>query len=233
VGRLRLGSAPGPGRPSTPGGGHSVPPGLGVHSARQPRPRATPIHAGCDSAQTVADAASPRGKLRPRRVPSNPQAQPATRSTRSQVHEAWVGPWPGRDDCALRPPRAQSARRPPRPPADPCPPDAARLVALPVGPSRPTRGRSGPGPLQLPSPPRTPSARPAAPPPSSPRARPKPLRPPPHSPSPATAFRLPLGSAKPQGARLQAPPHAVSHAKPSVRETSTALRPLAAARTSA
>lgn len=130
------------------------------------------------------------------------------------------GPWPA--GMTVRFGRVEMRARTSRS-AFPSPPVAARLAALPAGPSRLTPRRNGPGPPQRPSPPRTLSARPAAPPPSSPRALPKPLRPTlqqpqPHScvppsvlPGPA-AGRLPVGSAP-----------AVPHAKPSVRETQRLL----------
>lgn len=165
------------------------------------------LHADCGSAQSLANTASPQENrcpakqagARPRPLTSKPGRRRVAIDPRD--HEAWARAQPRRDDCALRPRRDHGAGT-----AFPSPPETARLAALPAGPSQLTPGRNGPGPPQRPSPPRTLSTRPAAPPPSSPRALPKPLRrtlqqprpqacvPPAVLPRPA-AGRLPVGSA--------------------------------------
>lgn len=86
--------------------------------------------------------------------------------------------------------------------AFPSPPEAARLAAIPAGPSQLTPERNGPGPPQRPSPPRTPSTRPAAPPPSSPRALSKPLRRTLQQPQPQVCVP-PAVLPRPAGGRLQ------------------------------
>lgn len=184
------------------------------------------LHAGRGSAPSLADPASGRGRggcrgpaEQGRGWPafSHAQAEPATRGKRPPDPEAWVGPQPG--GMTVRFGHRRLGVPDARVPQPPRRPNAPGPAPLPAGPSRPIRGRSGPGPPRPQSPPRTPSARPAAPPPSSLCAPPEALRPPPHSLSPAAAFRLPVDPAQPCGARPQAPPHAVPHAKSSVRET--------------
>lgn len=176
---------------AAPPGSRSCPPARPAPSrasARPPRPPAAPLHAGCGSARSLADSAGGRGRrgklgraqqVGPRLARVSPRpSRPGAAPPAAQDPEAWVGPPPG--GMTVRFGHYRLGTRSPCP-AVPGRADAPRLAALPAGPSRPTRGRSGPGPPRYPSLPRTPSARLVAPPPSSPRGSPKPLRPLPRS----------------------------------------------------
>ena len=160
--------------------GHSIPPG---HPQALAAAATSP---GDDSTQTAAApkvSLTLRARRKTEALKSRPgppasmnfQARPETRGKRPQT--PWglgqAGPSPAR--ITVRFGRVGIAERTPHS-AFPSPPEAARLAALPAGPSQPSPGRNEPFPPQCPSPPWTPSTPPAPPPPSLPCALPKPLR---------------------------------------------------------
>lgn len=226
MGRLR-GRVP-PSRPPTrnwkttaPKWGSIWPPVSGLSNPPD-HPQALPAAATPPGDSSTRTAAAPKVSptLRVRAITEAPAKQAGARGSSqlpSRAGDAWrASPGTMRPGLGPRPAgmtvrfgrvgiRARTSRS-----AFPRPPVAARFAALPAGPSRLTPGRNGPGPPQRPSPPRTLSARPVAPPPSSPGALLKPLRPTlqqtqPHCCVPASVLLrpaagcLPVGSA-PRGA---------------------------------
>ena len=160
--------------------GHSIPPG---HPQALAAAATSP---GDDSTQTAAApkvSLTLRARRKTEALKSRPgppasmnfQARPETRGKRPQT--PWglgqAGPSPAR--ITVRFSSVGIAERTPHS-AFRSPPEAARLAALPAGPSQPSPGRNEPFPPQCPSPPWTPSTPPAPPPPSFPCALPKPLR---------------------------------------------------------